>query len=499
MTIGRPEGTPMKRTLALTAAAAAALVLAGLTQPAHAAQTGLPGASAMLTRAPYLTDLTQTSVQVNWADSVQGYGTAGYGPAGNCAAGSVTSAHRGNPITVAAVTEYQNSLTITGLTPGTAYCYRISSGGVDLLDTIPSPQFTTLQPAGSVVPFTFDVLGDWGDTATGNTNTGAVNRSQANVDSLIAGSGAQFAVTTGDMAYPGGTQNSYGDLDATGPDVSAVFGPSYWAAPGMSVPLFAVSGNHGKNATYLSTWPETATVAASSGVYAMTPYPSVAGSVAGTYPTSYYAFTTGSARFYALDAAWGNSALGTATGGTCGTSTSCKLYQVDAAQHWTTTSAEYVWLAKDLAAHPGGVKFAFFHFPLHSANATESSDTYLDGPGNLEQLLHDAGVSIVLNGHAHIYQRNTATSPDSVRSYVTGGGGAPLEPVSACGGPDAYAIGWSYTSSTGTACGSAPEPTSDAQVYSFLKVTVAGTSVTVTPTNSAGHTFDVHTYTFATP
>jgi hypothetical protein len=86
-----------------------------------------------------------------------------------------------------------------------------------------------------------------------------------------------------------------------------------------------------------------------------------------------------------------------------------------------------------------------------------------------------------------------------VRSYVTGGGGAVAEPVSLCHGPGAYAIGWSYTSGTGTACGSAPKPTSDAQVYSFIKVTVAGSAVTVTPINALGHTFDVHTYNFPTP
>lgn len=484
---------------AATGIAVAAVASAGFLSPAHAAQTGLPGASVILTRAPYLTDLTQTSVQVNWAAAVQGYGSAGYGPAGNCAASTVTSVKLSNPVTVGTTVEYQNSVTLTGLTAGTVYCYRVTTGGTDLLGTVISPQFTTLQAPGSTTPFTFGVLGDWGSTAVGLTNTGAVNQAQANVDALIASSGAQFAVTTGDIAYPGGTQNSYGDLNATGPDVSAVFGPSYWAVPGMTVPLFAVSGNHGKNATYLSTWPETAATAASAGVYAMTSYPSEAGSVPGTYPTSYYAFTAGPARFYMLDAAWDNSALGTATGGTCGTSTSCRLYQVDHAAHWLTTSAEMIWLAKDLAAHPGGLKFAFFHFPLHSDNATESSDVYLDGPGNLEQVLHDAGVSVVFNGHAHIYQRTTATSPDSVRSYVTGGGGAVLEPVSVCKGPGAYAIGWSYTSNSGTACGLAPKPTSDAQVYNFLKITVAGTSVTVTPVNSLGRTFDVHTYQFATP
>ena len=48
----------------------------------------------------------------------------------------------------------------------------------------------------------------------------------------------------------------------------------------------------------------------------------------------------------------------------------------------------------------------------------------------------------------------------------------------------------------GTKCGSAPLPTSPAQVHHFLKVTINGGSVTVTPTDSTGRTFDVRTYTF---
>jgi hypothetical protein len=165
-------------------------------------------------------------------------------------------------------------------------------------------------------------------------------------------------------------------------------------------------------------------------------------------------------------------------------------------------SAEYQWLAADLAAHPGGLKFAFFHFPLYSDDSTEQSDAYLDNTpgssGSLEQLLHDNGVQLVFNGHAHDYQRNVAT-PGGVTSYVTGGGGASASVVagSGCATTDAYAIGWSYTSNKGSRCGTAPAPASDSQVYHFLKVTVNDTDVTVTPTDSTGTVFDPMTYHFA--
>ena len=302
---------------------------------ARPASAALSGASSVLTRAPYLTDLTQTSMQVSWATSAQYTGVVQYGPPGNCTANSAIAATAGAPITIGSVKEYQNSVAVSGLSAATTYCYRVTNTGsapVDLLGSNPSPQFTTLEPAGGTAPVTFDVLGDWGDTTnSGDNTTGAINQNQAGVDAQIAVSGAQFVVSTGDVAYPGGTQTEYGDLNQTGVNVSAVFGPSYWAIPGESIPYFAISGNHGLNSTFITDWPESANAAASGGEYGMYPYPSIDGANAASYPTSYYAFSTGGARFYMLDAAWGDTNTGSATGGACGSH--CAAYQVDHDAH----------------------------------------------------------------------------------------------------------------------------------------------------------------------
>jgi len=490
--------SPVRRTIAVLLGAAV-LATAGLIAGSPALAS-LPGTSSLLTRAPYLSDLTTSSVRVSWGTSAQFRGVVQYGPPGNCTAQSVTSATLGSPITINGVRAYQNSVAVTGLSAGTAYCYRMTTGGtspVDLLGTEPSPRFSTLQPAAGTAPVTFAVLADWGDTTNSGVNNGSVNANQAGVDAQIAASGAQFAISAGDLAYPGGTQTNYGDLSQTGPNISAAFGPSYWAKPGQSIPNFVVSGNHGLNSTYLTNWPQSATAAASGGTYAMTAYPSIDGSAPASYPTSYYAFSTGGVRFYLLDASWGNNNTGDATGGACGAK--CAMYQVDYDAHWTPTSAEYQWLRRDLAAHPGGLKLAFFHFPLHTDNATEVSDPYLantpGSTGSLEELLNANGVDLVFNGHAHIYQRNIAT-PGGVTNYVSGGGGAKAAPVSKCTPADAYAVGWSYSAAKGSACGSAAAPTSDSQVYHFLKVTVNGTTVTVAPTDANGRTFDVQTYNF---
>jgi chitodextrinase len=483
-----------------TLIATGALFLTG-PPPASAAVTGF---DPQLTRAPYLSDLTQTSVQVSWATASQFQGVVEYGTPGNCTAQSAIATKMGNPITIGTTTEYLNSVLVTGLSPATAYCYRITNTGttpVDLLGSNPSPQFTTLEPANGTQPVTFDVLGDWGDTTNGAVNDGSLNVSQAGVDAQIASSGAQFAVSVGDVAYPGGTQTEYGDLNQTGANISAVFGPSFWALPGQTIPLLQVDGNHGQNVTSITNWPELVSAASSNGGYSMVSYPSSIDGITpqtSGYPMTNYAFTTGGVRFYMLEAAWGNSNTGTATGGACGSN--CAIYQVDRDAHWTSTSAEYQWLSRDLAAHPGGLKFAFFHFPLYTDNATQTPDAYLDNSpgstGSLEQLLHDNGVNLAFNGHAHIYERNIAT-PGGVTSYVTGGGGGQAEPVSHCSATDAYALGWSYSSSAGSACGAATVPGSDGQVYHFLKVTVSGTNVTVAPVNSLGQSFDTQTYNFA--
>ena len=79
-------------------------------------------------------------------------------------------------------------------------------------------------------------------------------------------------------------------------------------------------------------------------------------------------------------------------------------------------------------------------------------------------------------------------------TYLTGGAGARLEPATVCGAPVAYAIGWSYT--TGGSCGGGGADRPTDQVFHFLKVTVDGAEVTVTPDRLHGNVFDEQTYTF---
>jgi hypothetical protein len=468
---------------ALTAVfvAAALLLPATATTPAAAASLAPP-----LTRYPYLTDVVGSNATVNFGtdqskiSAVVKWGQAG---AESCTA-HTTTATKTN-LSVNGVGEYQWKAQLSPLLPDTAYCYRIYFGTsqIDLLGSDPAPQFVTQLPVGSAKPFSFAVLGDWGKTyASGNPD-------QANVMARIAASGARFAVGTGDTGYPAGSQKSYGDLEQTGLDTSAVFGPQYWTVVGKSIPMFNSEGNHAPTTTFLTNWPSAVAAAASGGRYQMDSYCCVDGITTKSYGSTWYAFDQGNARFYILDATWDGANVGTAS-----------QYQVDYDVHWAPGAQhdEYTWLANDLAAHPGQLKFAVFHYPLHSDQSSQNSDSFLDGPGHLEALLNQYHVAIAFNGHAHLYQRNTAP-PGGVISYVTGGGGAALSKIggAGCAPTDAYGIGWSPSTGTGSKCGSAPKPASATQVFHFLLVTVNGSTVTVTPTDEMGRTFDTQTYTFS--
>lgn len=465
----------------LCGASVSTLIAASLAGPAGATAPYAPA----LTRAPYLTDLVGNHVAINFAtDRSATTASVKWGALsdGACVPTTAVSAV-GRSFTVGQVAEYQWYTPVDLPGPGT-YCYRAFLGSVDLLGDGVTPTFTTQTPRGASDPFTFDVLGDWGQVDVNGTNP-----AMGNLMSQIAQSGARFLVTVGDNGYPNGSQINYGDLQQSGANTSAIFGPSFWTVAGATTPIFTAAGNHGLSGithTDISTWRQDTAVSASNGRYQNDVYCCVNGTSSANYASEWYAFDAGNARFYVLDSAWGDSNTGNGS-----------LYANDAAAHFTPGAPEYQWLVSDLSNHPAQLKFAFFHYPLYSDNPSQPSDTYLQGPNSLEGLLASHGVQMVFNGHAHIYQRNTPSGAGMPITYVTGGGGSTPEPIGPCSTTDAYGIGWSPTKLKGYRCGTAAAPTSVAQVYHFLRVTVSGTTVTVAPTDSTGTVFDAQTYQFA--
>jgi hypothetical protein len=480
--------TAMANDLARTMGARGTLVLAVLAAAvlALAPTPALGAPSSLLTRYPYLTDLVGGSVTVNWAtartSSVTGW--VKWGAAGGSCTTNTTAATK-TSITVNSVAQYQWKATLT-LDPNVSYCYRVylgSSPQTDLLGSDVSPQFKPQLPAGSSTDLRFAVFGDWG-----KANADGANVHQQNLLGQLAKSGARFAVSTGDIGYPSGSQTNYGDLQQTGSSKSGVFGPWFWAVPGRSLPLMPAIGNHAPNSTFLTNWPQPQAVASSKGRYQMDTYCCLNGTNSKSYASAWYAFDAGKARFYVLHTAWDENNLGTGT-----------QYKNDYDYNWTPGSTQYKWLEADLAAHASTpLKFAIFHYPLYSDQSSQNSDAYLQGTGSLEGLLSRNGVDLAFNGHAHVYQRNLKPNAGSLVSYVTGGGGASLVTMggSGCSQTNAYGIGWSNSTSTGSACGSAAAPGDAARVFHFLLVDVHGTSVTVTPTDEAGNRFDPVSYDF---
>ena len=95
----------------------------------------------------------------------------------------------------------------------------------------------------------------------------------------------------------------------------------------------------------------------------------------------------------------------------------------------TVTSPEGLWLQSDLAANPVACTVAIWHQPLYtsmSADVTTAMRPFW-------QILYNAGADLVLNGHAHNYERFAPQDPNGnldltkgLREFVVGTGGESL-------------------------------------------------------------------------
>ncbi len=91
----------------------------------------------------------------------------------------------------------------------------------------------------------------------------------------------------------------------------------------------------------------------------------------------------------------------------------------------TPTSSQYQWLQQDLATNVQACTIVYYHQPLYNIGP--------EGPtpamASMWSLMAQYGVSIVLNGHDHDYQRwvpldgNGNPSPTGITEFIAGGGG----------------------------------------------------------------------------
>ena len=93
-------------------------------------------------------------------------------------------------------------------------------------------------------------------------------------------------------------------------------------------------------------------------------------------------------------------------------------------------SAQYKWLQQDLAANTQPCTIAYYHHPLF----TIGSKTPTTAMADIWKLLAQYGVSIVLNGEDHNYQRwvpldgNGQPSPNGITEFMVGTGGHTILP-----------------------------------------------------------------------
>jgi hypothetical protein len=109
---------------------------------------------------------------------------------------------------------------------------------------------------------------------------------------------------------------------------------------------------------------------------------------------------------------------------------------VDPGSHWSREVAvkysdeEFKWLVDRVKEHRGPVIVMMHHPPFSAGYHREEwqRDPVLrERRERMVRALHENGISVIVSGHEHTYQRALLTWPDAVLvSIVTGGGGAPL-------------------------------------------------------------------------
>ena len=142
----------------------------------------------------------------------------------------------------------------------------------------------------------------------------------------------------------------------------------------------------------------------------------------------------------------------------------------------STGSPQYQWLQNDLAANSKACTVVYYHHPVYNVGP-EGSATQMNA---IWSLLAQNGVSVVLNGHDHDYQRwvpldgSGNPSPNGITEFVVGGGGHSLQQFIT--NDSRLAVGYDATSST--------------IVYGALRLELSGGNLAYKYINTSGSTLD---------
>ncbi len=280
-----------------------------------------------------------------------------------------------------------HEITLEGLSPDTAYLYRVRhSGAEDQADLLSSMEtFRTFKTNGSV---RFVFVADTGQSTAPQFLTARVMASLM-PDLVLHG---------GDIIYGGFT-----DENAD----SRIFAQYLnYSGQMRSTPFFFTLGNHDLNCcegNLLDEWNPTNFVMNAPHFLSTFHHPT--NSATGT--EHFYSFDHGDVHFVSLFNPW------------------FVMYE------FTTNRLQYQWFTNDLAQSTKPWKVVFFHHPLASSGAHALDDYNTNGIPDQYDILRTIGtaaskygVQLILSGHEHNYERFSPIG--GFHAVVSGGGGAGL-------------------------------------------------------------------------
>jgi hypothetical protein len=330
-----------------------------------------------LTRHPYLQQVTASGAIVVFATDRAGAATVRVAdPVGVTREVAAQSTPVARALSGGA-TYYQHAATVAGLAAGTRYTYDPLLDGADL--TAGSDRFTTGPAVGSG-QVRFLAFGD----------SGVGSSVQRQLASRMTGEAFDFALHTGDVAYGAPTGSGAGTM----PQLQQWFFDIYrdWL---RTHPIYPSIGNHDDEAQWALPY-RSAFVLPTSGATASFP----------DHAERYYSFDYGPVHVVVLD-------------------TELAFQEVARRQ------VQIDWLTRDLGATRQPWKVAVFHRSPYSAGGGHGSDVLVQS--TLEPIFAAQGVSLVLSGHEHSYERTLpqAKTGDGlgITYIVSGGAGAPLYPA----------------------------------------------------------------------
>ncbi len=328
-----------------------------------------------------------TSLTVTWNDS----DAAGQGEI-RPLNGTATAVSTTGVTTTVSELDYTHTAEFTGLTPDTAYEYRVQSAGTWSSWTISH----TAPAAGTCTPFTFVATGD-----NRGEDLWLVGYNQSaqwpGVMSAIISENPLFVMNSGDFVHDGAEIDQWTEELDSLPEIAALF------------PFFLAQGNHDDG-------PGEGPTAHYNMIFAN---PS-------NNPDSaedYFSLVMGNVQIICLST------------------------------HSFDMVDQINWMDAELTAQAGSVdwRVVFFHVPIWSSGAHGSNEDNTPRADLMIPVLESHGVDLVINGHDHDYERfhpslgghgagtrvitplpydnNTRGEANGVTYIVTGGGGALLNPI----------------------------------------------------------------------